>query len=53
VNDESIQRAAEIAKQAAKPIDDMRGTTRYRKHLCEVLTRRALHIAVERARGNN
>lgn len=53
VNDESIQRAAEIAKQAAKPIDDMRGTQRYRKHLCEVLTRRALHIAVERARGNN
>jgi len=53
VNEESIQRAAEIAKQAAKPIDDMRGTTRYRKHLCEVLTRRALHIAVERAKGNN
>ena len=53
VNDESIQRAADIAKQAARPIDDMRGTVRYRKHLCEVLTRRALHVAVERARGNN
>lgn len=53
VNDESIQRAADIAKQAAKPIDDMRGTVRYRKHLCEVLTRRALHVAVERARRNN
>ena len=52
VNDESIQRAAELAKQAAQPIDDMRGTKRYRKHLCEVLTRRALHIAVERAKGN-
>ena len=53
VNDESIQRAADIAKQAAKPIDDMRGTVRYRKHLCEVLTRRALHVAVDRARRNN
>ena len=53
VNDESIQRAVDIAKQAAKPIDDMRGTVRYRKHLCEVLTRRALHVAVERARRNN
>ena len=53
VNDESIQQAADIAKQAAKPIDDMRGTVRYRKHLCEVLTRRALHVAVERARRNN
>ena len=52
-NSESIQRAAEIAKEAAKPIDDMRGTIRYRKHLCEVLTRRALQVAVERAKGSN
>jgi carbon-monoxide dehydrogenase medium subunit len=52
VNDESIARAAAIAKQAAKPIDDMRGTVRYRKHLCEVLTRRALQVAVERAKGS-
>ncbi|MDA1315767.1 MAG: xanthine dehydrogenase family protein subunit M [Acidobacteria bacterium] len=53
VNDESIARAAAIAKQAAKPIDDMRGTVRYRKHLCEVLTRRALQVAVQRAKGSN
>lgn len=53
VNDDSIQRAAEIAKQAAKPIDDMRGTARYRKHLCEVLTQRALKVAVQRAKGSN
>ncbi len=51
VNDESINAAAQIAKAAAKPITDMRGTVEYRKHLCEVLTRRALHTAVERARG--
>jgi carbon-monoxide dehydrogenase medium subunit len=50
-NDKSIARAAEIARQAARPIDDMRGTVAYRKHLCEVLTRRALTEAVERARG--
>jgi len=53
VNDESIARAAAIAKNAAKPIDDMRGTVRYRKHLCEVLTRRALQVAVQRAKGSN
>ena len=50
VTDESIQKAALIAKEAARPITDMRGTIAYRKHLCEVLTRRALNVAVERAR---
>lgn len=52
VNDESIQVAASIAKNAAKPITDMRGTVEYRKHLCEVLTRRGLKIAIERAKEN-
>ncbi len=50
VTDESIQKAAMIAEEAARPITDMRGTIAYRKHLCEVLTRRALSVAVERAR---
>jgi len=50
VNAESIQVAANIARDAAKPITDMRGTIEFRKHLCEVLTRRALDTAVERAK---
>jgi carbon-monoxide dehydrogenase medium subunit len=40
-----------MAKDAARPIDDMRGTVDYRKHLCDVLTRRALNAAITRARG--
>jgi carbon-monoxide dehydrogenase medium subunit len=51
VNEESIKTAADIAKDAARPINDMRGTIDYRTHLCEVLTRRALNAAIERARG--
>ena len=51
VSEGAIQKAADLAKAAAKPISDMRGTADYRKHLCDVLTRRALNTAVERAQG--
>ena len=50
VNEESVQLAANFARDAAKPITDMRGTIEYRQHLCEVLTRRALNTAIERAK---
>jgi len=53
VNTENINAAAEIARAAAVPITDMRGTTEYRKHLCAVLTRRALETAVRNARRIN
>jgi CO/xanthine dehydrogenase FAD-binding subunit len=50
VTDETIRIAAEMAKDAAKPITDMRGTQEYRKHICAVLARRALESAVRMAR---
>jgi carbon-monoxide dehydrogenase medium subunit len=51
VNDESIAAAAALAKDAATPITDMRGTVDQRKQLVEVLTGRMINQAVERARG--
>jgi carbon-monoxide dehydrogenase medium subunit len=51
VTEESIAAAAQIAMEAARPIDDMRGTIRQRKHLTKVLTARAIRDAVQRAKG--
>ncbi len=52
ITEENIHEAASIAQAAARPISDLRGTEEYRKHLCAVLTRRALEKAVERARAS-
>ncbi len=51
VSEDVVDEAARLAKEAARPIDDMRGSVRQRKHLSAVLTRRALWKAIERARG--
>jgi len=52
INEENIREAAGLAQAAARPISDLRGTVEYRKHLCAVLTRRALEKAIERARAS-
>jgi aerobic carbon-monoxide dehydrogenase medium subunit len=46
---QTIERAAELAVQAARPIDDQRGSADFRRHLVKVLTRRTLTVALERA----
>ena len=45
-----IQEASLIARAAARPISDLRGTAGQRRQLSGVLARRALEKAVERAR---
>jgi len=52
VGDEAIEAAMDAARKIASPIDDMRGTIEFRKHVTGVLTRRALEKAIERARAH-
>ena len=51
VNDETLNKAADVARSIAQPIDDMRGTKEFRLHITGVLTRRVLEEAVKRAKG--
>ncbi|MBN1584355.1 MAG: xanthine dehydrogenase family protein subunit M, partial [Anaerolineae bacterium] len=49
----AFAQAADLARQAARPISDVRGTAAQRRHLVGVLVKRALGHAVSRARGGN
>ena len=44
-----IKRAADLAVEAARPINDQRGSADFRRHLVRVLTRRTLTTALVRA----
>jgi len=50
-NESTFEQAGEIAKSAASPINDMRGTIDQRVHLVGIMTKRALRIATSRAKG--
>jgi carbon-monoxide dehydrogenase medium subunit len=52
LSEDMINKAAEAAQSAARPISDMRGDAHYRRHLIGVLTRRAIQRAIERGREN-
>jgi len=49
--DAALAEFGERVAAAARPIDDIRGTARYRRHACAVLGRRALAWALEDRRG--
>ncbi len=49
--DETLQKAAAIARETISPIDDMRGTREFRLHVTGVLVERVVREAILRARG--
>jgi carbon-monoxide dehydrogenase medium subunit len=51
LNDKTIAAAAEAARAAADPQPDMRGSAEYKRTLVAALVKRAIGIAVRRARG--
>jgi carbon-monoxide dehydrogenase medium subunit len=51
LNDTTIRSAAEAARAAADPHADMRGSADYKRELVAALVKRAIHIAMRRARG--
>ena len=50
LNKENIHEASETVRDHVKPITDVRGTAEYRKDMCPVLMRRAIHACMERMR---
>lgn len=50
LDDDALQRLAEAASAACRPIDDKRGTREFRTRVAGVLARRAAERALERAR---
>lgn len=48
IHSEAFKQAAQLAEEASSPIDDVRGSARYRKAMVRQLTERALEITWQR-----
>ena len=51
IDGKTMQRAAEAVREAAEPQSDMRGSADYKRTLVAALVKRAIAIAMRRARG--
>ena len=48
----ALEEAGRLAREASRPISDVRGTVAFRRELVRVMTIRSLRLAAERARGH-
>ena len=51
ISEELLASAGAAAAKAARPISDVRASAEYRTEQCDLMTRRALRVAIERARA--
>jgi xanthine dehydrogenase iron-sulfur cluster and FAD-binding subunit A len=51
LDEATIQRAAELTRDASRPIDDIRGSAAYRLEIVRVITGRALHGIRDKSQG--
>lgn len=51
IDDDALEEVATLSRAVCRPIDDKRGTKEYRTQVAGVLAKRAMAIAVSRARG--
>jgi CO/xanthine dehydrogenase FAD-binding subunit len=52
VDASAIEKAADLAREEARPINDLRATAEYRRDLVQVLTMRAIRSAQHKINGN-
>ncbi|UCF61417.1 MAG: xanthine dehydrogenase family protein subunit M [Anaerolineaceae bacterium] len=52
LTDELLREVGKTASQEAEPIDDLRASAEYRRHLVNILTQRALRGAMAKAKSN-
>lgn len=53
LSDELLAEAGQAASREARPISDVRASADYRREQCDLLTRRAIRLAVERAKAQS
>ena len=52
LEDETIEQASQLVMESVEPESDVHASADYRRHVSGVLTRRALKIALDRAKGS-